>query len=121
MKGSDVLYLSCALLFVPMLIGSFWVHLLQLEGTVNRFLHAWVLGFTTMLAVAQLLLVPMVALQRTLYEAVMLWKILLEVLSVISLILFCGREIQKSGKRDDRGKRQKMTAWTAAIVRKYCG
>ena len=61
MKGSDVLYLSCALLFVPVLIGSFWVHLLQLEGTVNRFLHAWVLGFTTMLAVAQLLLVPMVA------------------------------------------------------------
>ena len=40
MKGSDVLYLSCALLFVPVLIGSFWVHLLQLEGTVNRFLHA---------------------------------------------------------------------------------
>ncbi|WP_270853210.1 DUF6077 domain-containing protein [Roseburia hominis] len=115
MKGSDVLYLSCALLFVPVLIGSFWVHLLQLEGTVNRFLHVWVLGFTTMLAVAQLLLVPMVALQRTLYEAVMLWKILLEVLSVISLILLCGREIQKSGKRDDRGKRQKMTAWTAVI------
>lgn len=104
MKGSDVLYLSCALLFVPVLIGSFWVHLLQLEGTVNRFLHAWVLGFTTMLAVAQLLLVPMVALQRTLYETVMLWKSCWRCSRCFSDPALMQEESRKAGKRDDRGK-----------------
>ena len=71
MNFRDILYMSILFVLVPMWIGYFWVVSLRLRGSVNRLLHAWVLGFVTMLAIAQVLLVPLVALHQSMTTALM--------------------------------------------------
>lgn len=87
MNCRNILYLSVMLVLIPMLIGYLWVELLKIRGRISRILHAWVLGFTTVLAVAQLVLVPMVALELWLSMAIVLWKLILGILVVISFSL----------------------------------
>ena len=72
---------------MPMWIGYLWVELLKIKERISRILHAWVLGFTTILAVSQLVLVPLVAMEQTLTRAIMLWKIVLTVLGILSFIV----------------------------------
>lgn len=105
MNCKNILFLSVMFLLVPMWLGYLWVEFLKLKGTVNRILHAWVLGFATMLAIAQLLLVPLVALQQTLTTAIMLWKLVMQILAVTAFLLLLKRwregklwEAAKSGK-----------------------
>lgn len=93
MNCKDVIFLSLMFVAVPMWIGTIWVRLLKLEGRVNQVLHAWILGFVTMLAVSQLVFVPLVALGRTLTAAICIWKFVLEVLALLAFILFlCEKE-----------------------------
>lgn len=83
--------MSVMFLLVPMWLGYLWVEFLKIRGHANRIGHAWVLGFATMLAVAQLLLVPLVALQQTLTTALMLWKLVMQILAVVSFFLLLRR------------------------------
>lgn len=64
MNLRTILFMSFIWIAVPMWIGYIWVELLRVQGRLMQLLHAWVLGFATMLAVAQLVLVPMVAMQK---------------------------------------------------------
>ena len=68
---------------LPAWLGIIWLDALKIKGRGRRFLHSWVTGFVTMISIAQILLVPMVALHRTLTEAVRLWQICLTILSLI--------------------------------------
>lgn len=87
MNCKNILFLSVMYILLPIWIGYLWVEFLKIEGKANRILHAWVLGFLTMLAVAQLLLVPLVALQKTLTTAVICWNIVMQLLAVVSLFV----------------------------------
>lgn len=91
MSCKNILYMSGMFIFVPVWIGFLWVEFLKLKGRASRILHAWVLGFATMLAVAQLLLVPLVALHQKLTTAILLWMIVMQILSVISFVFFLKR------------------------------
>lgn len=82
-----ILYMSLMFIFTPMWIGYIWIEVLRVEGRVNRMLHAWVLGFATMLAVSQLVLVPMVAMSRKLSEAQTVWNLCMELLALLSFWL----------------------------------
>ena len=62
--------------FVPVWIGLLWTDFLKIRERASQLLHAWVLGFATMLATAQLVLVPFVMMQKTLTQALLLWRII---------------------------------------------
>ena len=49
--------------FVPAWIGLLWTDFLKIRECASQLLHAWVFGFATMLATAQLVLVPFVMMQ----------------------------------------------------------
>ena len=94
MNCRNIIFLSVLYVFLPAWIGFFWVELLQIAGRWNRFLHAWTLGFTTMLAAAQAVLVPLVATKQTLTSAMILWQMILNVLALISFwrVLKCWKQ-----------------------------
>lgn len=88
MNCKEVVFLSMMFIATPMWIGYIWTRLLRLGNRVEKVLHAWVLGFATMLAAGQIVLLPLVALAQTLTTAIWVWKLLLQVLGVISFIFF---------------------------------
>lgn len=80
---------------LPMWLGYIWVEALEIKGRLNQVLHAWVLGFTMMLAVGQLVLVPLVAMQQTLTTAVWIWKMCLQILAAVSFLVFLKRQKER--------------------------
>lgn len=91
MNCKNVMYMTVLFVLLPMWIGYIWVEALKIKEGWNRVVHAWVLGFATMLAVGQMILVPLVALGQTLTTALSWWKALLSILAVISFLLFLRR------------------------------
>ena len=91
MSCKSLLYMVGMFVFVPVWIGLLWTDFLKIRERASRFLHAWVLGFATMLATAQLVLVPFVMMQKTLTQALLLWRIILQVLAVLSFVIWLGR------------------------------
>ncbi len=65
MNYKDILAMTVLFVLLPMWVGYLWAEFLKLREGWNRIVHAWVLGFVTMLAVAQVILVPLVALEQT--------------------------------------------------------
>ena len=80
----DVMNMTMLFLILPVWIGSLWKKILRNNDIRIILLQLWCMGFITMLATAQLVLVPLVALQKSLTMAVMIWKVLLQCLSVIA-------------------------------------
>lgn len=92
MNCRNIFYMCGMFILVPVWIGFLWTAFLRIEGRMNRVLHAWVFGFATMLAVAQFLLVPLVALQQKLSTAIILWKMVTQILSVVSFLALLKRQ-----------------------------
>lgn len=125
MNCKAVIFLCLMFVVVPTWIGTIWARLLNLNGTVNRLLHAWVLGFATMLAVSQLILVPLVALGQTLTTAVGIYKAVLQILSLIAFVMllrdkeFWGTKLPAlTEKRPREKKQEKRNGWcvTFAVI-----
>ena len=91
MNYKDILAMTVLFVLLPMWVGYLWAEFLKLREGWNRIVHAWVLGFVTMLAVAQVILVPLVALEQTLTTAMILWKMALTVFSIFSFGLLLRR------------------------------
>lgn len=102
MNCKNILYLTGMFFMVPTWIGILWVEFLHVKGRAERLIHAWILGFATILAITQLLFVPLVALQQTLTTATMLWKIAMQILAVAAFLLVLKR-------RADRGRQTSET------------
>lgn len=86
MNCKNVIFLSLMFIIVPAWIGFIWVRILGLKGRAVCLLSSWVLGFATILAVGQIVLVPLVALQQTLSTALTVWKAALQILAVGSFV-----------------------------------
>lgn len=110
MSCRNIFYMSGMFILVPVWIGFLWTAFLRVEGRMNRLLHAWVLGFATMLAVAQLLLVPLVALQQKLTTAIVLWNMVMQLLAVVSFLVllkrWAGGELFATEKKEDHAESQ---------------
>lgn len=91
MNCKNVMYMTVLFVLLPMWIGYIWIEVLKIKEGWKRVVHAWVLGFTSMLAVGQIVLVPLVAREQTLTTAMSWWKALLSVLAVFSFFLFLRR------------------------------
>ena len=101
MSCKSLLYMVGMFVFVPAWIGLLWTDFLKIRECASQLLHAWVLGFATMLATAQLVLVPFVMMQKTLTQALLLWRIILQILAVLSFVIWLGRRqrMQLCGRR----------------------
>lgn len=91
--------MSVLFIALPAWIGYFWTKILKVTGRCSRLLHAWVLGFATMLAVGHVVLVPLVAMQQTLTTALVCWQAVLTVLALVSFVLWLGnwkRQVQET-------------------------
>ena len=64
MSCKSLLYMVGMFVFVPAWIGLLWTDFLKIRECASQLLHAWVFGFATMLATAQLVLVPFVMMQK---------------------------------------------------------
>lgn len=87
MNYKNIIFMSVLFVFLPVWIGYLWIEVLKIKGKWERFLHAWVLGFVTMLSVGQIVLVPMVAMHHTLTAALRVWEIALTGVALISFYL----------------------------------
>ena len=87
MSCKSLLYMVGMFVFVPVWIGLLWTDFLKIRERASQLLHAWVLGFATMLATAQLVLVPFVMMQKTLTQALLLWRIILQILAVLAFVI----------------------------------
>lgn len=115
MNCKDIIYMTVLFILLPAWIGYIWAEALKLKACWSRFLHAWVMGFITMLAVAQIILVPLVALEQTLTFAMILWKIVLTILAVISFYLLLRRLIKEKQWKSDGKKKTKRKTWTVVF------
>lgn len=60
MEIKNWLVVCLLVVIIPTWIGSIWCHFAEMTGRVKNLLFAWVSGFLTVMAVSQLILVPMV-------------------------------------------------------------
>lgn len=84
----DIMYMIILFVMIPLWIGNIWNYFFPNTSKLITFIQAWIIGFISMLAVAQLILVPLVALGKTLTVALAVWKVALIVLTIISLLLY---------------------------------
>lgn len=111
MNYKNIIYMTLLFVLLPVWIGYIWVEVLKVKEGWSRFVHAWVLGFATMLAVGQIVLVPLVALEQTLTTALSWWKALLAILATISFFLVLRRwdagEFRFMREADSRRQQEK--------------
>lgn len=113
MSCKNIIFMTVLFVILPAWIGIIWLEVLKIKGGWQRFLHGWVLGFATMLSIAQVVLVPMVALQRTLTEALRVWQICLTVLSLVIFYLLLMKHqklFAEAGTQEIRVGTEKMAA-----------
>lgn len=60
MEIKNWLVVCLLVVIVPMWIGSIWCYFAEMKGCIKNLLLSWVMGFMTVMAVSQLILVPMV-------------------------------------------------------------
>ncbi|MFR8274274.1 MAG: DUF6077 domain-containing protein, partial [Roseburia hominis] len=118
MSCKSLLYMVGMFVFVPVWIGLLWTDFLKIRERASQLLHAWVLGFATMLAAAQLVLVPFVMMQKTLTQALLLWRIILQILAVLSFVIWLGR---RAGTAETVADAAAGTADGAGVQKKVCG
>jgi hypothetical protein len=79
------------LIVLPAWIGIIWVNALKPEGVIRSFLISWVSGFITMMAVAQVILVPMVLRRFNFSDFMLVAGIVYGLLALISLAVLLKR------------------------------
>lgn len=112
MNCRNIIFLSLMFIIVPIWIGYIWVRILGLKDRVTCVLSSWVLGFATMLAVSQIVLVLLVALQQTLSTATAVLKAALQILAVVSFVfLLCDKVYRKQVQ----AKQKCSNRWTYVL------
>lgn len=121
MNCRNILFLSMMFIVIPMWLGGIWVEILPLKERASRILHAWVIGFAMMLAVGQIVLIPLVAAKQTLSTAVWVFKMFLQILALCSFSVQLkrwGRETEESQpgqKAARKGKGGQRNIWSVVL------
>ncbi|MFR4128756.1 MAG: DUF6077 domain-containing protein [Roseburia inulinivorans] len=89
----NVINMTVLFFIMPIWIGNLWGNSQKDTNVLVKLCQLWSAGFVTILAVAQIILVPLVTLQKSLTMAVILWKVILGILSVF---IFLRLIIQKN-------------------------
>ena len=88
MEIKNLLLLMVLLLFVPVLIGTMWANAAGVNRKIKYIAFSWLTGFLTMMAAAQIMLVPMVLRRKAFGLFFGCYTVLLVILCVISAVLF---------------------------------
>lgn len=112
MNCRNVVFLSLIFVMVPIWIGYMWVRILGLKGWAVCLLSSWALGFATMLAVGQIILVPLVALQQTLSVAITIWKAALQILAAGSFVCLL---FDKAYRKQVQAEHKCHNCWTYVL------
>lgn len=107
----NVLCLGLLLLVLPIWIGTIWAGLLGINRKIKYVLVAWTSGFATMMAAAQILLVPLVLRRKLFHVFAGSYSVVLAALAVLAaVLLFFGR---KKGKKV--WEKSERPAWTGVL------
>ena len=60
MEIRNLLILILLMVIVPLLIGTIWAGLVQIDHKIKYIAFSWLTGFLTMMALTQMIAVPMV-------------------------------------------------------------
>lgn len=108
MEIRNWLILCCLLVLIPGWIGSIWTMQTEITGKIKYLLFSWLTGFLTVMAVSQLILVPLV-LRRygfEIYQRTAIGSYLV----LILLSLFCHVRKHRQGEKDILVTKE-HTAW----------
>lgn len=83
MEISSILLSVILFLAIPEIIGYLWNEAIGTEGCIKRILSAWIYGFLTMMAAAQIILLPLIARHKSFTFFVILWSFI-----ILALVLF---------------------------------
>lgn len=83
------------LLLLPMWIGNIWTCILPVENYLKKILLSWVSGFLTMMAVSQIVLVPLVLRRKSFNLYLKLWIAITIVLLVVATAFIIKKKRQK--------------------------
>lgn len=110
MEIKNWLSTGCLLVLIPAWIGLLWAYFAGVQGKVKKLLFCWVTGFLTVMAVSQLILVPLV-LRRFEFETYQnLAVIVYAVLILAAAALFAkGRKNRKTVRAE--AQKKPWTGW----------
>lgn len=115
MEIKNWLVVCLLVVIIPMWIGSIWCYFTGLTGRVKNLLFAWVSGFLTVMAVSQLILVPMVLRRYVFTEYINAATVLYGILIVWAAYLNRKRLSSRitCGRQQDRAEtgRESWNVW----------
>ena len=91
MEIKSLILLIQLLVIVPVLIGTIWANAAGVNRKIKYIAFSWLTGFLTMMAAAQVLLVPMVLRRMSFTLFFRCYTVLLLVLCILAVVLFVGK------------------------------
>lgn len=86
MEIKNLLILSLLMVVVPLLIGTIWGGLLKIDHKIKYIAFSWLTGFLTMMAMAQVIAVPMVLRRKHFHPFQCVYTAALVILCVLALV-----------------------------------
>lgn len=107
---------GCLLVAVPMWIGGIWAYFAEFTGWIKKLLFCWVSGFITVMAVSQVILVPLVLRRRSFLEYQWLASILYAGLMIAALVLWIKKRKQRKDREEKSPEKEKVNVWQALFL-----
>lgn len=104
MEIKNWLSTGCLLVLIPAWIGLLWAYFAGVQGKVKKLLFCWVTGFLTVMAVSQLILVPLV-LRRFEFETYQNLAVIVYAVLILAAAAF-SQKAEKTGKLSERRRRK---------------
>lgn len=112
MEIKNWLAVCCLTVLLPMWIGSIWSYFAKMTGWVKNVLFSWVSGFLTVMAVSQLILVPLIL--RRFRFSHYCWLATAVYAGLILLALVLNRKRWKEKKEIPHS--EKWTVWQGLFI-----
>lgn len=98
MEIRGIIVLTLWAIVFPTVIGYLWTGVQQIDSVIKKILSNWVYGFLTMMAIAQILLVPLIALRKSFTVFVTIWCIVIITIFIVSIIIQIKKNSGKTKK-----------------------
>ena len=111
MEIRNLLILVLLMVIVPLLIGTIWAGLVQIDHKIKYIAFSWLTGFLTMMALTQMIAVPMVLRRQHFHPFQCAYSAVLVIACVIAVVVLLFRWKRK---KTVWAKQEKMS-WTTIL------
>ena len=111
MEIRNLLILVLLMVIVPLLIGTIWAGLVQIDHKIKYIAFSWLTGFLTMMALTQMIAVPMVLRRQHFHPFQCAYSAVLVIACVIAVVVLLFRWKMK---KTVWAKQEKMS-WTTIL------